>query len=123
MNLVLNAGDAIEEEGTVRVTVRSQELDDGRATMLGIESGAWACIDVTDDGAGMADDTATRIFEPFFTTKSRGLGTGLGLASVQAIVRQHGGAIDVSSESGKGTSMQVFLPLTTENTPAETLSV
>jgi len=122
MNLVLNAGDAIEEQGTVRVSVRGEELDDARATALGIDAGAWACIEVSDDGAGMAADSVARIFEPFFTTKSRGLGTGLGLASVQAIVRQHDGAIEVRSELGNGTSMRVFLPPATENEPATALS-
>lgn len=122
MNLAINARDAIEEHGTVRISVGTAVLDEARASAIGIDAGEWAYIGVCDDGAGMVAETAERIFEPFFTTKAQGFGTGLGLASVQAIVRQHGGAIEVTSEAGQGTSMRVFLPQAVENAPVETVT-
>ncbi|MEM8882712.1 MAG: PAS domain S-box protein [Planctomycetota bacterium] len=110
MNLVLNARDAIEIGGSVTVTVGERQVDPVRATELGIEPGTWACIAVQDDGCGMDSPTLARAFEPFFTTKERGHGTGLGLATVQGIVQQHGGIVDPRSRPDHGTEFAVLLP-------------
>ena len=118
MNLVLNARDAIDDDGQVHVRIRQDDVSPARAAELGIRSGPWACIEIRDDGAGMDPATCDRIFEPFFTTKASGHGTGLGLAGVQGIVQQHEGSIDVQTEPGTGTSMTVHLPLAPDSVPA-----
>ena len=111
LNLVLNAREAAHAGGEVRIDVRRVEIDAVRARELGIEPGAWGCLEVSDDGAGMDTDTLDRAFEPFFTTRERGQGTGLGLATVQGIVQQHGGVVHAESRVGEGTVMTVLLPL------------
>ena len=76
--------------------------------------GAYVKISVRDNGAGMSKATMERIFDPFFTTKGTGEGTGLGLSVVHGIVEDHGGAIEVESELGKGSVFHIFLPLVEE---------
>jgi len=119
MNLVLNARDAIGDDGRVDIRVRRDEVTVERAAALGIETGTWACLEITDDGSGMDRPTRDRIFEPFFTTKASGHGTGLGLAGVQGIVRQHDGSIHVETQPGSGTVMTVHLPLVSDSVPVE----
>ena len=107
MNLILNAAEAIEEEGAGVVTVRIGELEirDGDVT-ADVRPGRYAVLEVIDTGCGMSEDTKARIFEPFFTTKFTG--RGLGLAAVTGIVRSAKGAIEVRSAPGQGTTFRVL---------------
>jgi PAS domain S-box-containing protein len=113
MNLVANARDAFDDDGgRIAVRVGRIELERGRESeRLGVPPGAYAVLTVADTGAGMPQETLARAFDPFFTTKDRGAGTGLGLSTVQGIVRQSGGAVDVASTVGVGTTVRVLLPI------------
>jgi PAS domain S-box-containing protein len=111
MNLVINARDAMPDGGGLSVTTSSAVLDDAYAgSHAGVTPGNYALLTVSDTGTGMTDEVKAHLFEPFFTTKPKGKGTGLGLATCDTIVRQFGGAIDVWSESGSGTTVRVYLP-------------
>ncbi len=105
LNLVLNARDAMPHGGKIRLRTRVTEFPG----TLGVVRHAVA-LAVTDNGCGMDAATQARLFEPFFTTKNPGEGTGLGLATVQRIVSAAGGVIEVQSEPGRGTSIEVFFP-------------
>ena len=108
MNLVLNARDAIADTGRIEVTTEVQYASPDPAYRAGPEG--WFVLTVRDTGEGMTDEVKTRIFEPFFTTKPSGEGTGLGLATVHAIVTQAGGHLRVETRPSSGTSFQVWLP-------------
>ncbi len=111
MNLCLNARDAISGCGMIEIGTRQIQLDELTAHHKGLVSGTYLLVTVSDDGSGMDSATQARIFEPFFTTKGEQKGTGLGLAMVYQSVRQHGGAIQVHSVAGEGTTFSLYFPL------------
>ena len=111
LNLVLNAGDAMPNGGELTLATRNVTLDDKEAARIeGLQAGQHVRIQVSDSGRGMDENTASRAFEPFFTTKDTGEGTGLGLATTYGSIRQSGGAIQVSSDEGRGSTFTVLLP-------------
>ncbi|QDG51610.1 response regulator [Persicimonas caeni] len=121
VNLLINARDALEDDGNIRVETRRARVfaDDPAARPPGV----YGVITVRDDGIGMDAPTLDKVFEPFFTTKAEGEGTGLGLATAHGIVAQSGGFIEVDSTPGEGSEFRVWLPEATEEqcrmTPVE----
>ena len=114
LNLALNARDAMPNGGQLTIRTSHEVLDERSAQALPeARAGHWACLSVSDNGAGIPPEVLPRIFEPFFTTKAVGKGTGLGLATVYGIVKQHHGFVSVHSTLGEGTTFKVFLPLPT----------
>ncbi len=111
LNLVVNARDALPKAGTLRITTQPVDLNEpaARAMMHG-RAGAFVCLAVSDTGTGIAPEVLPRIFEPFFTTKGIGKGTGIGLATVYAIMQQHGGWINVESVVGRGSTFRAYFP-------------
>ena len=102
MNLIVNAGHAIEKNGTIRLATRQQDNQ--------------LIVTISDNGCGIAPEHLDEIFQPFFTTKPVGKGTGLGLSLSYGIIEQHGGQIDVDSKPGEGTTFTIGLPLASEPT-------
>ncbi len=120
MNLALNARDAMSEGGELVISTSRISRDPQLLPALDPENQAegrdeFVCIQICDNGTGMAPEVRERIFDPFFTTKEEGRGTGLGLAIVYGIVKAHGGWITCESEPGKGTIFSVFFPACQED--------
>lgn len=111
LNLVVNARDAMQKTGTLRIETGKASFDDEAASISPeIKTGNFMMLAVSDNGAGMSPETLSRVFEPFFTTKDTGKGTGLGLSMVYGFVKQSGGHISIYSEQGIGTSVKLYFP-------------
>lgn len=111
LNFALNARDAMDGSGHLTIECENTPIaDEMFGNGLGIPSGRYVCINVTDDGKGMDEKTLARAREPFFTTKDVGKGTGLGLSSAYGFARQSGGAIQIYSELDVGTTIKLYLP-------------
>ena len=111
MNLSVNARDAMPKGGKLLIATDAQQIDEGYVHQNPeARTGKFVVMSVTDTGCGMKPETLARIFEPFFTTKEVGKGTGLGLATVYGIVKQHQGWVKVSSQPGQGTTFRIFFP-------------
>ncbi|HZM02239.1 MAG TPA: response regulator [Candidatus Saccharimonadales bacterium] len=111
LNLAVNARDAMPRGGSLTIGTNTIEIN-AQHTRVNSEAntGAYVCLRISDTGLGIPPETLSHIFEPFFTTKEVGRGTGLGLATVYGIVKQHQGWVEVLSEPGKGSTFRVFLP-------------
>jgi two-component system, cell cycle sensor histidine kinase and response regulator CckA len=123
MNLAVNARDAMPKGGKLVIATSNEDVDEAYCRAHpDSRAGRFACLRVTDSGCGMDRQTLNRIFEPFFSTKEVGKGTGLGLATVYGIVKQHQGWIEVASRVGNGTTFRIFLPAVTkahDSTPGQ----
>jgi two-component system, cell cycle sensor histidine kinase and response regulator CckA len=119
MNLCVNARDAIANHGSLSISAENRRISEADARInIEAKPGDYVVVTIADTGSGIAPEVLDRIFEPFFTTKEVGKGTGLGLATAIGIIKNHRGFVTVSSEVGKGTQFQVFLPAITQ--PAAT---
>jgi two-component system cell cycle sensor histidine kinase/response regulator CckA len=107
LNLVINARDAMPNGGRLALETTDEVLREARGALAAAE---YVVLTVSDAGTGISEDVLPHIFEPFFTTKEAGRGTGLGLATVEGIVRQSGGAVLVESQLNRGTTFRIFLP-------------
>lgn len=112
LNFALNARDAMPDGGRLHIAARRAELQEDAASFE-LMPGAYALIEVEDNGCGMDEATLARVFEPFFTTKRLGLGSGLGLAMAHGFAKQSGGGVLIRSKAGQGTTVMLALPLAT----------
>ncbi len=111
LNLAVNARDAMPRGGQLAVRISIMDVNDDHVRRHPeARTGTFVCVSKSDTGTGIAPENISRIFEPFFTTKEIGKGTGLGLATVYGIVKQHQGWIEVESALGKGTTFRIFIP-------------
>ncbi len=123
-NLVLNARDVMPQGGELRLGLKQLRLENNDTPPLpNMAAGDWVEISVSDTGTGIPAATLPRIFEPFFTTKEPGQGSGLGLAQVYGIVKQHRGHIGVQTKAGQGTTFTIYLPALTAALPGITAVV
>jgi CheY-like chemotaxis protein len=110
MNLAVNARDAMPQGGTLRIRLGRVHVRPGATPLPEMQPGAWIWLSIEDSGSGIPAELLSRIFDPFFSTKGPGKGTGLGLAQVYGIVRQHDGYVGVSSQLEKGSTFTIYLP-------------
>ncbi len=121
LNIYMNALQAMPEGGTLTVRTKNVTVEQERFTPYRVRAGDYVKIAVIDTGTGMDEKTQRRIFDPFFTTKEMGRGAGLGLASVYGIIKNHGGFVNVDSQTGRGTRFEIFLPASREGVPPKPL--
>ncbi|GEM_PF-2486122 len=115
LNLCINAADAMPEGGILGVALDEVEIQDkDQLEMMQLSPGRYLKLTVRDTGVGMLPEIREHIFEPYFTTKQVGKGTGMGLAVVHGVVKEHSGGIVVSSEPGRGTAFEIYLPVAEE---------
>jgi two-component system cell cycle sensor histidine kinase/response regulator CckA len=119
MNLYLNALHAMPDGGTLTTRTANVAIDKDQYSPYYVKAGKYIRVSIEDTGVGMDEDTQQRIFDPFFTTKEMGRGTGLGLASVYGIVKNHGGFINVFSKKEQGTRFEIYLPSTDKTVPVK----
>ncbi len=113
LNLAVNARDAMPSGGVLTIETRGMTVDEALVSRHpGLSPGDYSAVSVSDTGTGISSEDLPHIFEPFYTTKPVGKGTGLGLATVYGLVRQHGGVVLVDSEPGRGSTFRVLLPRT-----------
>ncbi|WP_435635901.1 ATP-binding protein [Pseudomonas solani] len=110
LNICINARDAMPGGGRLSIGTCNHRLVEPRAGELGLAVGEYLSLCVTDTGTGMPEEVIARVFDPFFTTKPAGQGTGLGLSMVYGFARQSGGAVQIASQPGEGTSLYIHLP-------------
>jgi CheY-like chemotaxis protein len=123
MNLALNARDAMPDGGELRFGLSAVAVaPDAAPPVAGMDPGEYVCLSVSDTGMGMSEEVQSHLFEPFFTTKEVDEGTGLGLAQVYGIIRQHRGHIDVSSAVDEGTLFRIYLPRANGEKPSPAAS-
>jgi PAS domain S-box-containing protein len=112
LNLCVNARDAMPDGGVILVRAQNRDLDETEAQAIpGGRSGNYVMLSVRDTGVGIPQEVLEKMFDPFFTTKPPGMGSGLGLSTVQGIVRSHRGFVQVNTEVGRGTVFSVYLPV------------
>ncbi|MEO8951197.1 MAG: ATP-binding protein [Chthoniobacterales bacterium] len=123
LNLSINARDAIAKKGEITLRAHNLELPESLGTTRGqLPPGSYVRISVTDTASGMSRETAAKIFEPFYSTKAPGRGTGLGLSTVAMIMANSGGALDLETAEGKGSTFFIYLPALAAETTAKEAS-
>ena len=121
LNMAINAKEAMVADGLLTIKCSTVSFDEQSAKSHALERGGdYILLTVSDTGRGMDEETCRRVFEPFFTTKGVGEGTGLGLAMVQGILKQHGGSVEVQSQLGKGTTFTMYWPQAKSGSEKET---
>ncbi len=122
LNLFVNAAQAMPGGGHLYLTTSNVSLSQRYVQPFHLPAGRYVKVSTTDTGVGMDEQTRARIFEPFFTTRETGQGTGLGLASAYAIVKGHGGIINVYSEKGRGSTFSIYLPASSKEKESENMA-
>jgi signal transduction histidine kinase len=110
LNLTINARDAMPGGGSLRIDLQNSRT--GNHSPPGLSPGDYVVVSISDPGTGMDEETLARAFEPFFTSKELGIGSGLGLPMVQGFTAQSGGAVQIRSQLGEGTTVEFWLPQT-----------